>query len=61
MILLEKVYDDILKQIREIRETITEEELKNTNGEDLISYLMEVHRLESLIMTAIDDVSKDVK
>lgn len=57
---MEDPKEEILKQIREIRESITEEQIKEATGEDLVNYLMEVRRLESLIMTIIDDYSRDI-
>jgi len=58
---LESLRKQILEQIKEIRESITEEQLKEASGEDLVNYLMEVHRLESLLMTTIDDYTRDIK
>lgn len=58
---MENSREEILKQIKEIQESITEEQLKEASGEDLVNYLMEVKRLESLLMTAIDDYSRDIK
>lgn len=58
---MENSREEVLKQIKEIRESITEEQLKKADGEDLVKYLMEVKRLESLLMTAIDDYSRDIK
>lgn len=58
---MESLRKQILEQIKEIRESITEEQLKEASGEDLVNYLMEVHRLESLLMTTIDDYTRDIK
>lgn len=52
--------EEILKQIREIRESITEEQIKEATGEDLVNYLIEVRKLESLLMTIVDDYSRDI-
>lgn len=58
---MEKTQKEIIERIKEIRESITEEQLKEASGDDLINYLMEVRKLESLLMTAIDDFSRDIK
>lgn len=58
---MEKSHEEILKRLQEIRETMTEEEIKNASGDDLVNYLMEVHKLESLLMTAIDEYSRENK
>lgn len=58
---MEKSREEILEKLKEIKNAMTDEEIKNASGNDLINYLMEVHRLEALLMTAIDEYSRDNK
>ena len=53
--------EEILNHIREIRESMTEEHIKEATGEDLVECLMEICRLEALLMTIIDDYSREIK
>lgn len=58
---MEQSREEILKRLQEIRESMTEEQIKNASGDDLVNYLMEVHKLETLLMTAIDEFSRENK
>ena len=61
VIYLESSQEEILQSIKEIQDSISEEQLKNADGKDLVEYLMKVRKLESLLMTIIDDYSKEIK
>ena len=58
---MESSQEEILQSIKEIQDSISEEQLKNADGKDLVEYLMKVRKLESLLMTIIDDYSKEIK